>query len=350
MRRIPVLRAVAAAALAVLGCTNGGEGRITGLASTGMVDGFVMVDANGSRVLDVGDDSLPGTKVRLVLSGRSDTGLVQTTGATGFYRFTSVPVGVYSLKVDTTHFADTLQIVKVDSASFTVVAADSVRINALVGRAALTVRQARAATPGRRVFVVAVALTSASNFADSTANVADTSGSIRITRSRGNFAAGDSVRLLGTVGSRAGEPTLDDPTVVSLGLGRVPAATTLTTAVAAADSARDAQLVSVHGATISDTVRNSTSFVLTVSDGSGPLAVQLDQTADAAFQPGNLPGLYVPGNKFDIVGVLVPTGTGTWRLRPRSATDSRAFRWSRSASWRRGRCRPAPSSTWWAWP
>ena len=325
MRRlVPLVRAAAAIALGVIGCTNAGENRVTGINGVGIVDGFVRLDANGSRVFDTGDDSLANVRVRLVLNGTTDTGLVQTTPSSGLFRFTNVPVGVYSLRVDTTGFADTLQVIKVDSSSFTVSAAfDSVRINVLVGLPLLTVRQARLAALGRRVFVVGVALNSASAFADSTANIADTSGALRIARPRTSFATGDSVRLLGTIGSRASQPTLNDPTVVALGQGRVPSATALTTAAAAAadGATRDAQLVSVLGAVITDTTRNSTSFVLTASDGTGPLQVQLDRTADSAFLPARLPADFVPGSKFDMVGVLVPTGTGTWRLRPRSAAD-----------------------------
>jgi hypothetical protein len=321
--RAPILRAAAAVALAVLGCTNSGENHVTGLTGAGMVDGFVRLDTNGSRLLDAGDDSLSGVKVSLVLNGAANAGLVATTQSSGFFRFTNVPVGLYSLRVDTTGFADTLQVVKVDSQTFTVAASDSVRVNALVGLPLLTVRQARVAVAGRRVFIVGVALSSASAFADSTAHIADTSGSIRVARARTAFATGDSVRLLGIVGSRAGEPTLNDPSVVALGQGRVPNATTLTTAAAAtaAGDTRDAQLVVVRGAVISDTVRTSTSFVLTASDGSGSVQVQLDRTADPAFQPASLPGDFVPGSKYDVVGVLVPTGAGTWRLRPRSTAD-----------------------------
>ncbi len=324
MRRAPILRALAAVALAVIGCTNAGENRVTGLSGAGMVDGFLLVDANGSRVLDAGDDSFPGRQVRLVLSGRADTGLLQTTQPTGFFRFTGVPVGAYSLKVDTTGFADTLQIVKVDSASFTVGAGDSVRVNALVGLPLLTVRQARVAALGRRVFVTGVALSASSAFADSTTSIADTSGSIRVARARSAFAAGDSIRLLGTIGTRAGEPSLDDPSVFAVGSGRVPNATALTTAAAATGGAggvRDAQLVSVHGAIVTDTSRTANSYLLTANDSSGPVTVELDFTADPAFQAASLPGPYVPGSKFDIVGVLTPTGAGSWRLRPRSAGD-----------------------------
>ena len=119
MRHAPLFRAIVLAALAAIGCTNGGEDRITGLSATGQVAGFVYVDANGSRLLDQGDDSLPGIRVRLVLKAGPDTGLVQVTEPNGFYRFRDVPVGAYSLRVDTSTFSDTLQVVKVDSASFT---------------------------------------------------------------------------------------------------------------------------------------------------------------------------------------------------------------------------------------
>jgi len=182
---------------------------------------------------------------------------------------------------------------------------------------------ARALPTGTVVNVVGVALNGSNTFADSAVFLADTSGAIRLIHLRSTITAGDSVRVRATTSSRSGQPTLEGGTTTSLGFGFLPNATTLTTAVAAtaAGGARDAQLVSVPGATVSDTARTNTTFVLTVSDGSGSLEVELDRTADPAFQTGNLPGIYIPGNKFDLVGVLAPTGTGTWRLRPRSAAD-----------------------------
>jgi len=323
MRRAPLLRAIAGVVLTVLGCTNAGENRITGITTTGAVSGVTRVDANGSRVIDGGDDSLPGVNVRLVLKGRQDTGLVETTQPNGAFSFRSVPVGEYSLRIDTTSFADTLQVVKVDSQSFTVASGGTVTVNILVGRPLLTVRQARALALGHKAFIVGVALNGAATFADSTASLADTSGTIRLTGVRGTFAAGDSLRVLATAGQRAVQPTLDDPVVFALGRGSLPTAAPLTTAGAAsaAGGTLDAEFVIVHGALISDTVRTPTSFVLTASDGSASLEVQLDRSADVAFQPANLPADFVPGSKFDVLGVLAPTGAGTWRLRPRSAAD-----------------------------
>ena len=323
MRRAPLLRAAAVTDAAILGCTNSGENRITVISSTGTVTGVVYLDSNGSRVVDAGDDSLANAGVRLVHKGGQGAGLEQNSAANGSFTFSAVPVGDYSLQLDTAGFADTLQLVRVDSLTFTVQPGATSRINILAGRPLVTVAQARALPVGRKVFVVGVALASTTTFADTTTDIADVSGGLRVARARTAFAAGDSLRLLGTVARRDSQPVLNDPTVFALGKGFFPAAATLTTAAAATASGgtRDAQMVIVHGALISDTLRTATSFVLTVSDSSGQLQVQLDQTADVAFQTASLPGSYVPGNRFDLLGVLTPTGTGTWRLKPRSAAD-----------------------------
>ncbi|HTT66630.1 MAG TPA: hypothetical protein VMF70_01250 [Gemmatimonadales bacterium] len=324
MRRAALLRALAVAAGAVLGCTNAGENHVTSLGSTGTVTGAVLLDANGSRVIDAGDDSLGHVKVRLVHSGGQDIGLTQTTAANGTFVFSAVPVGDYSLVLDTTTFADTLVLVRTDSQTFTVAPGATSRINVLAGRPLVTMAQARALPAGRKVFVVGVALASGTAFADTTTDIADTSGGLRVARARSAFAAGDSLRLLGTLGVRDSQPVLNDPTVFALGPGHLPTATGLTAAAAAAAAGGtlDAQLVSVSGVTVTDTARTPQSFVLTVADASGSLVVQLDQTADPAFTTVNLPGNFVPGSSFNLLGVLVPTGTGTWRLRPRSAVDA----------------------------
>jgi hypothetical protein len=187
----------------------------------------------------------------------------------------------------------------------------------------LSIAAARALPAGSNAIVVGVALNGSTTYADSAVFLADTSGAIRLTQLRASVSAGDSVKVRGTTAVRAGQPTLIGGTTTAFGSGFSPAAASLTTATAAtaAGGTRDAQLAVVHGMIVSDTARTSTTFVLKGSDGSGPLEVQLDRTADASFQSSALPADYVPGNKFDVVGVLAPTGTGTWRLRPRSSAD-----------------------------
>ncbi len=324
MRAIAIpLRALVAAAL-LAACSNAGQDRILSVHGTGVVQGFVYFDVNGSGSFEQGTDTaLARINIRLIAKGTSDTTAKGSTGATGVYRLTDTPVGEYVVAVDTSAFGDSLRIEKLDSTSITVGAAETTTVNVAVSYPRVSIAEARSLAASRRVFVVGVALNGAATFADSTVGLADTARAIRLTRVRAAFATGDSLRVLATTGQRAGQPTLDAPTVFALGRGSLPTAVNLTTAVAAgaAGGARDAEPVTVHGAVISDTSRTSTSFVLTVSDSSGPLEVQLDFVSDAAFQPVNLPGNYIPGNKFDMLGLLFPTGAGAWRLRPRSAAD-----------------------------
>jgi len=165
-----------------------------------------------------------------------------------------------------------------------------------------------------------VALNSSGTFSDTTVHLADTSGAIRLTRLKATLGAGDSVKITAVTSRRNGQPTLDAGTSAGLGQGLLPTAPTLTTAVAAAaqGGTRDAQLVVVNNATISATATVPNGFSLTVSDGSGNLTVLLDQRGGFT-----VPGVYVVGNSFNFVGVLVPTGTtGVWMLKPRSASDT----------------------------
>jgi len=134
---------------------------------------------------------------------------------------------------------------------------------------------------------------------------------------------GDSVLVRGTIGSRNGQPTIDAGTATALGTGLFPTAAILTSqqAAAAAGGTRDAQMVVVKGAWISDTATVDGDFHLTVNDstapGSGDLTVVLD--AAGGFV---VPGTTVPGNRFDLIGLLVPTDTpGVWMLKPRSSAD-----------------------------
>ena len=58
-----------------------------------------------------------------------------------------------------------------------------------------------------------------------------------------------------------------------------------------------------------------------MDDGTGALTVLLDRAADAEFRPPFTVGTWDVGERFDLVGVLVPLGAGTWALRPRTAFD-----------------------------
>ena len=136
-------------------------------------------------------------------------------------------------------------------------------------------------------------------------------------------AAGDSVRLRARVSTRLGQRALDDVSVFIVAPTFVPTAHSVSSAAAAtgAGGSLDAALVSILDATITDTVTVGGHLTLTMNDGSGAVTVVLDRAADAVFRAPFPAGMFVAPNRFDVIGVLVPTGTGTWRVRPRSALD-----------------------------
>jgi hypothetical protein len=183
----------------------------------------------------------------------------------------------------------------------------------------VTVAQARALPAGKRVTVEAVALNGWASFSDSSLHIADATGALRAVRVRAVSAfAGDSVRLIGTLGFQGGQPVLFDVLPFVLGQSAQPAPQAASTLLASrADGARlDAALVRVANALVSDTATVASGFRLTVNDGSGPLQVLLDPGA------GFTRGLYLPGNTLDVTGVLVPAESGAaWQLKPRSRSD-----------------------------
>ncbi|MCH7476332.1 MAG: hypothetical protein IIA27_16935, partial [Gemmatimonadetes bacterium] len=114
-----------------------------------------------------------------------------------------------------------------------------------------------------------------------------------------------------------GQTVIADVVSFTLAFSRVPPPVEITTLVAdgADGGVLDAQLVKVIDATIGTTSTVGGDFVMTVDDGSGPLEVVLDK--DITF---NLT-LMVGGTIVDVTGVLVPTGAGTWQLKPRGSGD-----------------------------
>ncbi len=80
----------------------------------------------------------------------------------------------------------------------------------------------------------------------------------------------------------------------------------------------DAALVQIVGATVQDTATLAGNRRLTVTDGSGPLVVQLDTIA--GFRGAVLASDTLRA-KLDATGVLVPTGAGAWILLPRAPAD-----------------------------
>jgi len=325
---------VLGAALVLAGCPNAGEDQLLRVGGTGVVQGGVAFDWNGSRAIEQAQDSpMAGVRVRLVTTSGLDSVAVAVSTPGGFFQMSGVPVGTYRVVIDSAPLGDTAVVARLDSTTVTVLPGDTVSFSVIVSYPHYTILQARAATVplGRRVFIEGIALNLLSTFRDTTLHVQDNSAAIRATRVRATpFNPGDSVRLRGTMSVRTGQRTIDDVTMLVLAPAFVPSAAGLSTLLAAgaAGGTRDAQIVQVLNALITDTLRvpGGGGWQITVNDTTGPLQVLLDATADPAFTTAQLPPLpaspYIPNNRFDIVGVLVPTGAaGTWRLKPRNASD-----------------------------
>jgi hypothetical protein len=317
-------RAVALAALlaAVASCEGAGRDQIVAVSARGVVRGFVYFDANGTRAYEpLLDPGQPGVAVAVFPRGSRQVIARGTSGADGLYRLTNIPVGDYVAVVDSATVGDSARVVRVELDQFTLRPGDSVTTEVGVSFPAATVAQARGLVAGRRVFVTGVALTSPSSFGDSTVHLADATGAIRATAVLpGLVLIADNIRVLGTRAARDGQPTLDNVSIFPVGQPAAPVSEQVTTAVAAtADAGRlDAALVRVVGLiTDTTTVLPQGDYIATAisADSAGTVAIVFDGDAVLTISP------YVPGVTVDATGVLVPTGSGTWRLKPRVTTD-----------------------------
>jgi hypothetical protein len=182
-----------------------------------------------------------------------------------------------------------------------------------------SIADARAAEQGRRIVIEGIALNAWSTFADSTVHIFDQTGVIRAVRVTGtNVLAGDSVRMLGTVSTRDQQPVLSNVTASLILRGvAVPVPDSVSTAIAAsaAGGTRDAGQVRVRGTIVGTQDLPGGDRILNINDGSGLLRVLLDR--DVNFGQGP----FVPDVLLTATGLLVPTGTGAWQLKPRFVND-----------------------------
>jgi hypothetical protein len=316
--------------LLLAGCANAGEDRVLSIGATGIVKGQVFFDVDGSGALeDTIDTYASGVRLLLLAGGSNDTVAEATTaGALGSFRLANIPVGDYALVVDTTGTVfDTLLLVGARITQVTVLPDDSVDLVVGVSYPRLSVAEARAFALGRRVFVEGIALNAISTFGDFTVHLANGSGSIRLTQSASaaTIAAGDSVRVRGTTAQSQGQRTLSDVTLFKVVQRFTPSPTDVTSgeALTAAGGQLDAALVRLLNAPVTDTATVLGDFRLTVNDGSGSLEIVLDRDVVPPFiPPAPQPNPYAPDDTLDLViGLLVPTGTGVWQLKPRAAVD-----------------------------
>jgi hypothetical protein len=324
MRRFLVVSMVA---LAIAGCDNGGVTRTLGISATGIVRGQVNFDENGSGTFDAQDVGFAGARIRLLVPGSVDTLFRATTATDGSFRIAGVGVGTYTVVVDSASAGDTARVVGAGPVAVAVLPGDSVEFVATISYPVHSIAEARTLALGQRLFVRGVALHGRTTFSDTTLHVVDATGAMRATRVRPSataVTAGDSVVLRARIADRLGQRVLDDVTVFVGAPTVIPTAPVVTTAVAASGGTAgslDAALVHLLNAQVIDTATVAGNLQMTMNDGTGAVIVILDRAADVGFRVPLPAGLYVPTKRFDLSGVLVPTGTGAWRLKPRSSLD-----------------------------
>ena len=233
MKRFAMVSMVGAL-IALTACENGGATRTLGISATGTVNGLVYFDENGSRVFDVADAGFAGARVRLLAPGGVDTLFRVTTAANGTFRLTGVPVGTYTVVVDSASAGDTARVITtgLGPTMLTVLPGDSVQFVGSISYPLRTVAEARALAPGVRLFVRAVALHGRTTFSDTTLNFVDATGAMRAVRVRPSaVAAGDSVVLRARIANRLGQRVLDDVTVFIVGPTFIPTAPTITSEI-----------------------------------------------------------------------------------------------------------------------
>jgi hypothetical protein len=311
------------AAVAALGCDNAGSTLGFTEPPTGTIAVGVYLDRDGTKTLTGFDTVFARANIQVFPPGGTVPVKTLLTDATGLAKFERLPLGQYRVGIELASIGDSLLVSAIDSVDALLTQGDTIQlVTARLAFPELTVREARAAPEGKRIFVRGILLSTLQTFRDTTVHLSDTSGFIRLTRagllgSTPGNNAGDSVTVIGHVSSRSGQPTIDQARIARLVLRPPPIPLPIATVTAAtADDGRlDAALIQITAALIEDTVPVSPDFKVTIDDGTGPLDVILDATL-------NLPrAAFAPGRSMNIRGVLVPTGTGAWNLKPRVPGD-----------------------------
>ena len=328
MRAIARILFALAAVAPLTACDPAGEDRILSIEATAAVTGVVFVDVNGTGALEA-QDTAARVPVALIRFGTVDTVARTTTGSTGIFNFLDVPVGRYEVAVLNSALGDSLQVVFVeqpeggpdaDSTIVELALGDTAGLTIGVGFPTLSIVEARAAAPGRKVFVRAVSQTFRDEFGDTSLYVRDDDAAIRVARILSpNVFPGDTVNVLGITGSRAGQPVLVNVATFVLAVGSSPDPVEVSPAdvPGALGGALDATLVSVADLTVEDTTRiDADDLILHTFYGGTAIDVLVHQ--DGSFDFADYPEL----SMIDVIGILVPASAGgDWRIQPRSADD-----------------------------
>ncbi len=314
------------AAFVAVACSNAGENLGLPSLPTGTIATRVYFDRDGSQTFTTGDTTVAGIRVAIFAAGGRDTLAVASTDTAGIVIFDTLPVGSYRVALDPHSLGDSIGLVAGDT-GFTRIVADSGGVARLIriGFPEVTLQQLRTMPAGRRVFVRGTVESPLEAFHDSSTFLSDRTGYLRITHSRsrvtrGGNNIGDSVLVLGTTDSSLGQPVLGAGLIGTLGLANLPIPVPVTVAQAsdAEGGTLDAALVTLDSAVIVDTMAVGPDFQVTVADPNNAAAtagILIDSTLHVAHS------VWVHALPISIKGVLMPTGNGTWVVKPRFQGD-----------------------------
>jgi len=306
------------AGFTVLGACDQGPEMLLSIPGTAVIIGSAFVDANTNGIQDGEDRSLPGLRVQVAYSNASDTLMSVVTGPDGQFFLDGIAVGDLRLEVDAATIPDSLVIEAVSDAQFSLGANDTARVTIRAGYPRATVAEARALPAGRRIVVEGVAVSPLAAFENGIAHIVAGGGAIRASGVPASaIAPGDSIRLVAATARDNGQPILEVDSWRVLTRVQVPAPMDVTTAEAANASggALDAQLVRVRSATVTSVTVAEGQHRFTLDDGSGVLDAAVSTDRDFNLE------LLTESSRIDATGVLVPLGTGRWRLLPRTNAD-----------------------------
>jgi hypothetical protein len=314
--------------LSLAACGNAGQDLSINVPTGAGVTALVFLDRDGSRSFTAADTAFAGLGVNLIYFPGTDTAAKGTTDGRGVVTFANVPLGQFTVNVDSASLGDSLALDTVSPQSVTVTPSNGLQpIAAALNYPVYTIAQARAAPVGRRVRLSGMILSGVQSFADTSAHLLDSTGALRLLDAVNVAGAntnipGDSVSVVGMVDTALGQRVLSHSRMATFGFQPLPPLPdTLTTAAAATavGGSRDADLTAIAGGLIIDTLTVGTAFRVTVDDGSGPLEMLLDPRLGYSTTP------FQPGRHVTSAGVLVPDGVGAWQLKPREVPDISVF-------------------------
>lgn len=318
---------LAASILAISACDNAGSDLVLTVLSIGSASAQVYLDRDGSTTFNPPDTLYRGARILLIPRQGGKVVAEEVTNASGVVTFGDLPVGDYTISVDPLSIGDSISVADIGGPEVRIQPNEAAPQSQIrLSYPEVSIRAARQAPAGRRVIIRGRVLSGLQSFRDTTSHLIDTSTTIRLTKAsiRGGGAGntpGDTVTVLGTVSSRAGQPTLDQAVISVFGGRPAPVPVALSSAVAATAQGGvfDAGLVLVSNMVISESAPQAPDYRLVASDGSGSLTIIID---------GNIninPGAFTVGRAMTVRGVLVPDGLGGWRLKPREIGDITLF-------------------------